>query len=470
MLFRLLFLAIFAHASYQETLNLVPINFDKSLALFEFSLKWSGDTTGYFTNSEYFPIAIAQILKSSHADYFTASFTSGQYLNGTLEAIHKFNTFTNEDWLLPRAGFYLETSDRSSWRTLALQLGGLFCSFIASSGEPIPVASKLFLHNNDFLCKENFVRVQQLLPCKWYKGLGSILTSFGHSKYTNLVHYARRIDEGYEYRVRIIAEVNSKSPILQPREECNIENSARVRILRDNQIENHVLGSINFYKLRVEEAEHPIQFPIQSFRSLSGKRFEFEGTYRHKITNNLSSPLPITIFEYFPAVLTPFLSTLSSPSLPKISHFSFGTLLEFEFILDHFTTKEISIHLEKNIQQFELYPNDPQRGWDIPSMPLYFGVSNSTYFQSRLIAMIPEPDFSMPFNVMCITGSVIGFFITSLQTLELWKPREHWSSPFYEETVVKGERQKKKLKVILLASLMSVLVVLDYLGVLKLFG
>jgi hypothetical protein len=309
-----------------------------------------------------------------------------------------------------------------------------------------------------------------MLPCKGYKGLGSILTSFGYSKYTNLVHHARRIDEGYEYTIRIIAEVNSKSPIVQPREECHIENSARVRILRDNQIENHVLGGINFYKLRVEEAEIQNQYPIQSLRSLSGKRFDFETSYRHKITNNLSSPIPIHIFEYFPKVLTPFLSTLSSPSLPKVSHFSHGTLLEFEFTLDPFATKEISIHLEKNIQQFELYPNDPQRGWDIPSTPLYFGASNSTYFTSQLIVMIPEPDFSMPFNVMCITGSVIGFFITSLQTLELWKPKEHWSSPFYEETVIKGERQKKKLKVILLVSLMSVLVVLDYLGVLKLFG
>lgn len=470
MLLRFLFLAIFAQAFYKESLNLVPINSSKSLALIEFEFKWSGDSTGYFTNSEYFPISIAQILQNSNADYFTASFTSGQYLNGTLEAINQFNHLTNENWALPKAGFFLKTSQNAAWKTLSLQVGGLFCSSIASSGEPIPISSQLYLHTNDFLCKENFVRVQQMLPCKGYKGLGSIVTSFGYSKYTNLIHTAKRTSEGFEYSIKIIVEVNSRSPVLQPKDECHIGNNARIRILREGQVENHVMGSINFYKLTIEEPEHRPKYDIDSSRLLSGKRFEFETTYRHKLTSNLSVATVVNVYEYFPKVVTPLISSLNSPSLPKIQHFFHGVLLEFEFSIEPQTTKEISILLEKNIQQFEMYPNDPQRGWDIPSMPIYVVDSNSTYFSQSLIVMIPEPDFSMPFNVMCITGSVIGFFLTSLQTLELWKPKEHWSSPFYEETVIKGERQKKKLKVILLVSLMCVLLVLDYYGVLKLFG
>ena len=79
---------------------------------------------------------------------------------------------------------------------------------------------------------------------------------------------------------------------------------------------------------------------------------------------------------------------------------------------------------------FEEYPNDPNRGFNIPQMPIFYrftSTSNSLatstgdwqelYSKSLLMQTI-EPDFSMPFNVNAVSNALIGFlFINTFNTI-----------------------------------------------------
>ena len=59
------------------------------------------------------------------------------------------------------------------------------------------------------------------------------------------------------------------------------------------------------------------------------------------------------------------------------------------------------------------------RGFDIPSsFVLGSFVSNSSnkfvVYADSLTSLLPTPDFSMPFNVMTLTGVIVGFFFAGM--------------------------------------------------------
>jgi hypothetical protein len=84
--------------------------------------------------------------------------------------------------------------------------------------------------------------------------------------------------------------------------------------------------------------------------------------------------------------------------------------------------------VRKVLIPFEEYPNDPNRGFNIPHMPIYYHYegdidqqSTTTYSQSLLLKNI-EPDFSMPFNVNAVTNALIGFLFINTYNL-IVKPK-----------------------------------------------
>ena len=82
----------------------------------------------------------------------------------------------------------------------------------------------------------------------------------------------------------------------------------------------------------------------------------------------------------------------------------------------------ISFGVRKILILYEEYPNDPNRGFNIPQMPIYYKATESkiwleSYSKSFLVKNM-EPDFSMPFNVNAVTNALIGFiFINTYNTI-----------------------------------------------------
>jgi len=80
----------------------------------------------------------------------------------------------------------------------------------------------------------------------------------------------------------------------------------------------------------------------------------------------------------------------------------------------------ISFGVRKILLPFEDYPNDPNRGFNIPQMPLFYKYDDrsGSLFSKSLLVQNLEPDFSMPFNVNAVTNALIGLlFINTYNTL-----------------------------------------------------
>ena len=72
------------------------------------------------------------------------------------------------------------------------------------------------------------------------------------------------------------------------------------------------------------------------------------------------------------------------------------------------------------LRNFEEYPNDVARGFNIPHMPVYYKTQNdwSKTSSPSILIMTPEPDFSMPFNVNAVTHVIFGdLFINTVNAL-----------------------------------------------------
>ena len=79
-------------------------------------------------------------------------------------------------------------------------------------------------------------------------------------------------------------------------------------------------------------------------------------------------------------------------------------------IIPPLTEVVLSFGVRKIMMPFEDYPNDPNRGFNIPQMPLYYslGDEKGQFFSKTMLVQNMEPDFSMPFNVNAVTNALIG--------------------------------------------------------------
>lgn len=99
------------------------------------------------------------------------------------------------------------------------------------------------------------------------------------------------------------------------------------------------------------------------------------------------------------------------------------------------TTLLFSIQLEKAFLRLSEHPPDANRGFDIPSGVATFqaldqcsALANvnftATRYSEPLLVPLPTPDFSMPYNVITMTSTVVAFFVGSmLNTLLRKAPR-----------------------------------------------
>lgn len=68
--------------------------------------------------------------------------------------------------------------------------------------------------------------------------------------------------------------------------------------------------------------------------------------------------------------------------------------------------------------QYSEYPPDPNRGYDIGSAWLKVSkLGNDLIYSKNVLMSLPNPDFSMPYNVITLTSTVIAFYFGSLFNL-----------------------------------------------------
>lgn len=116
--------------------------------------------------------------------------------------------------------------------------------------------------------------------------------------------------------------------------------------------------------------------------------------------------------------------------------------LHLELLLPANSSFVFSIQLEKAFLRLSEHPPDANRGFDVPSGVATFQPEltdgrhelvcralhedprafTRTLFTEPLLVPLPTPDFSMPYNVITMTSTVVAFFVGSMLNTLLRKP------------------------------------------------
>jgi phosphatidylinositol glycan class T len=89
-----------------------------------------------------------------------------------------------------------------------------------------------------------------------------------------------------------------------------------------------------------------------------------------------------------------------------------GTQLEIRMEVPANSTIVLTYDFEKAILRYTEYPPDANRGFDIPSAVINIG--NTSIRTTSLLLPLPTPDFSMPYNVIIFTSTVMALAFGSI--------------------------------------------------------
>lgn len=170
------------------------------------------------------------------------------------------------------------------------------------------------------------------------------------------------------------------------------------------------------------------QPPLHASRQITGY-----GQERGGMHIQLRNPHPyaqrIVYLESLPWFLRPYMHTLQvnggvvekmyyKPLLDRQR----GTHLELLLEIPAESSVELQYDFEKAILRYTEYPPDANRGFDIPPaivrvMPSKNGEQGSYLRTTSLLLPLPTPDFSMPYNVIILTSTVIALGFGSVFNL-----------------------------------------------------
>ena len=170
--------------------------------------------------------------------------------------------------------------------------------------------------------------------------------------------------------------------------------------------------------------------PLYAERSITGHGQERGGVQALLTNPSQTSPVEFIYFEALPWFMKPFLHTLKAQVAGQASQSSSvikdiyyrpgldrkrGSQLELHIIVPPASTVVLSYQFEKAILRYTEYPPDANRGRDIaPAIirlvsPDASTETNPTYLRTTsLMLPLPTPDFSMPYNVIILTSTVMA--------------------------------------------------------------
>ncbi|KAK5724335.1 Subunit of the glycosylphosphatidylinositol transamidase complex-like protein [Elasticomyces elasticus] len=191
--------------------------------------------------------------------------------------------------------------------------------------------------------------------------------------------------------------------------------------------------------------------PLYATRTITGSGQQHGGMHAH-LRNPHPYPQTITYFESLPWFLRPYIHTLrvgntetgKEVKLEKMFYTPAkdrerGTHLELMFTVPTEGEVELSYDFEKAVLRYTEYPPDANRGFDVapavirilPNNTNGEGAASASEASQReasgrqgsyirttsLLLPLPTPDFSMPYNVIILTSTVIALGFGSIFNL-----------------------------------------------------
>ncbi|KAI0218525.1 Subunit of the glycosylphosphatidylinositol transamidase complex-like protein, partial [Massospora cicadina] len=151
-------------------------------------------------------------------------------------------------------------------------------------------------------------------------------------------------------------------------------------------------------------------------------RVGLHGAFNISVTNLLDGALDVALLQVLPWYLQPLLHTLRLDGQLDEIRFQpardqhLASALELEFRVPALTTRSLRIEFVAKFLTLDQYPPDPHRGFSLgPAVVTVRNPPNPAsrrhYPTSNLLAFLPTPDFSMPYNVAAFASTAFALFL-----------------------------------------------------------
>lgn len=346
------------------------------------------------------------------------------------------------------------------WTTLVHQLNGLFCASFAivadSMSAPLELAKRTYTDGTehvhygaftgDNICTENAEAFRKLLPCQ-RSGLSQLLNN-AQEIYDSLF-YSTSISASLMNNVwSVTVQVNILKPIISKhpsvynifRQRINghcsmadessvlLETSPPHRIDLIKRDDNADTGDMN---PSLNLTRSPFVPSLMKFSSFTRESHLLRGRFVSVITSTASTPIDAVFVHLLPWQLYIWHSTAAFEcnGHPMTSELRFTpktmrtspTLIEMAVQIPPESVCSINYEFQKGFLRFYEYPPDSSSGIHVPGPILNIIAGQWSEKPIRLhaepsLVLLPIPDFSMPFNVICFVCTIVAMFFQLMLT------------------------------------------------------
>ncbi|EJD37488.1 Gpi16 subunit, GPI transamidase component [Auricularia subglabra TFB-10046 SS5] len=461
---------------FDERLELESLPDGKVLAHFSFQTTLdptsSNDHPQHYT---LFPLGLGQILQQHGASELHLSLNAGQWDYDVWRAPPLPGVASGAElWSWLRASNTSETDER--WNGLRNALAGVFCASLGSldsqrttvpdlSFRPsVPLKGAHELRHatlpSEHVCTENLTPFVKLLPCKANSGLARLLNPhvlFAAPFHGLSVHYARRQlnlavlvvltpAAAEEWSLKSLFDRVVPAP-------CTPASSSGVSVCPfgaqlDPAPSSDANGALSYDMASVAypfdlSLRLPTDAPITHARSppaVSIKRTmtgsaQYSGGLLIQLSNAQNDTLRVAYLETLPWFVTLYLHTLDirlgstkRPDLleslsytPPSERTRTPTTLEPVLRLPPLSRITLEVKLERSFLLYTQHPPDAQRGWDLPPAVVTVlsghGGGGGQVYARTLLADLATPDFSMPYNVIIMSSTLVALLFGNVFNL-----------------------------------------------------
>ncbi|KAL9011632.1 MAG: hypothetical protein Q9173_003531 [Seirophora scorigena] len=207
----------------------------------------------------------------------------------------------------------------------------------------------------------------------------------------------------------------------------------------------YVLPSTELFEMTLHQQDNqavvsrPIP-PLYASRSFTGHGQERGGVQTLLTNPSRDAPISFIYFETLPWFMKPYIHTLKAQSITSLSSLQEdiitsiyyrpaldrqrGTQLELQITVPPASTVRLTYDFEKAILRYTEYPPDANRGFDVAPAVIRILPDPSRqrpeaeYLRTTsLLLSLPTPDFSMPYNVIILTSTVMALAFGSIYNL-----------------------------------------------------
>ena len=439
---------VYSEDVFAEHMLIRPLQNGKLVSLFSFST--DTESSGHEEDFQLFPKSLGLLLQRYNVNEMNVSIAGGRW-NFKQWGVSPFPCNTG---VTVSATFFGDGETDERWEGLLEALGGMICastSFIRGQNTaPLSSSDPTFRYgvvSREIICTENLTPWMNLLPCRDREGFGALLNPLKifdtphHALGVSVMRHGKRL----VLRQNLLFVASSKAFAKETADwnpgilfgtatvkKCTLSKSSYVTL--DFKEHTDVQGSEEGKYEVIERQPFSFNFsvpraqsrkPVVDFvRVLTGIGLE-RGGIQSAIQNNANHSIHVKLTEIIPWFLNVQFHTLTMtssknekvvpltkprivPGKPRKS----PAVLEMEFTVEAQSVVVVRYDFKKQFLHLSEHPPDSHHGMYISGAKLEF--STFVLFSDALVVQLATPDFSMPFNVVTLSGIIIGYFFGAI--------------------------------------------------------